>query len=162
MHGYRLTQEVKEQISDLADIKFPRLYYHLNKLSDRGLITARQEQEGNRPERTVYQLTELGEGAFADILAKSMDFQYKVEFDMDMTLFFAESHHLEALQEKLAQYREKIRKELDEKKFRLSVVKRKQSGQEGRLREMTYRHQIAHLEAEERWLDELAGVISEN
>jgi DNA-binding PadR family transcriptional regulator len=51
---------IEERVSDFAKIKLPTIYYHLKKLKEQGFIIESIDRDGNRPEKTVYSITESG------------------------------------------------------------------------------------------------------
>lgn len=69
-HGYRLKQMVEDEIADFAKIKMPNIYYHLNKLCEEGYLNSIQNREGNRPEKSVYQITDEGKAYFGKLAKK--------------------------------------------------------------------------------------------
>ena len=91
LHGYKLKELITERISDFTTIKLPAIYYHLDKMEKNGLITAVRERQGKWPERSVYTITQHGIEAFQQLLSESLSARYRPEFDLDASLFFADS-----------------------------------------------------------------------
>jgi DNA-binding PadR family transcriptional regulator len=62
MHGYNIKRIARTDRTELwTDVKVGSLYSALPRLASEGLLrVARNEQDGNRPERTVYELTDEG------------------------------------------------------------------------------------------------------
>lgn len=62
MHGHQIRRQARiDRIELWADVKVGALYGMLRRLDAEGVISvARTEREGNRPERTVYAITEPG------------------------------------------------------------------------------------------------------
>ena len=89
-HGYHLKQIVEDQISDFAQIKLPTIYYHLEKLKENGYITASLDKDGNRPEKTVYTITEDGKNYFDVLLKKMHAEELNRELPLDGAIFFRE------------------------------------------------------------------------
>jgi DNA-binding PadR family transcriptional regulator len=69
-----------------------------------GLLTARGEKPGARPEKTVYALTERGEAAFKDKLEGLTRFEYRPAFPADAAFFFSDCIDPEALREGLKRH----------------------------------------------------------
>lgn len=92
-HGYMLKQTVENQISDFAQIKLPTIYYHLEKLSENGYIDATCERDGNRPEKTVYRITESGEKYFYILLKKMQSEVLRLDLPFDGILYFHDKIH---------------------------------------------------------------------
>ncbi len=91
LHGYKLKRLISDMVSDFTQIKLPTIYYHLEKMEEKGLVRAEREQEGKRPERSVYSITEKGKKEFLTMLMKSLAIEYRPEFEIDASLFFFDS-----------------------------------------------------------------------
>lgn len=72
MHGYQIADVIESHFGDGVHIKKPTMYDTLRRLEEEGFVSSREEQEGNRPVRTVYHLTDEGESEFSDLLGESM------------------------------------------------------------------------------------------
>ena len=70
MHGYQIAEVIESHFDDSVHIKKPTLYDTLKKLAEEGLVDSREEQEGNRPPRTVYSMTEAGNAEFMELLRR--------------------------------------------------------------------------------------------
>ena len=111
-HGYQLKKLLAEQMADFTDIKLPTIYYHLEKLEAAGLITAREDREGSRPEKRIYAVAPAGEERFRQLLSQTLELEYRPTFDVDAALYF--SDHVEpvdflaALQGHAANLRESL------------------------------------------------------
>jgi DNA-binding PadR family transcriptional regulator len=69
LHGYEIKQIIEEHMGDWTSIAFGSIYFALGKLSEEGLIEmAVTEKKGNRPSRSVYQITESGRSEFLRLL----------------------------------------------------------------------------------------------
>ncbi len=88
MHGYQLYEFVGGVLSVCTDLKKPTAYYLLNKMAQDGWIDERSEQEGNRPPRKVYRLTEAGEVAFQRLLRENLSAYTAPSFPGDVGLAF--------------------------------------------------------------------------
>jgi DNA-binding PadR family transcriptional regulator len=88
MHGYQLFETIEDQLALCTDISKPTAYYLLNKMAEDGWVTEEQTQEGNRPPRKVYRLTEAGEVAFQQLLRKSLAAYPAPSFASDIGLAF--------------------------------------------------------------------------
>lgn len=71
MHGYELVKEYERQeVADWASVSRPHVYYALQKLADRGLISAVTMSSGPDPRgKAVYRLTAEGGRALSAALA---------------------------------------------------------------------------------------------
>ena len=72
MHGYQLNEMLSQTAGIPVKITRPNAYKLLNKMEQDGWVTYREEQEGNRPPRRVYQITDKGENAFQQMLRDSL------------------------------------------------------------------------------------------
>lgn len=72
MHGYQIAEVIETHFGDSVHIKKPTMYDTLKKLATEDLVDSQEEQEGNRPPRTVYSMTEAGDREFMRLLRKSV------------------------------------------------------------------------------------------
>ena len=72
MHGYQIAEVIETHFGDSVHIKKPTMYDTLKKLAAEGLVDSQEEQEGNRPPRTVYSITEAGDQEFMRLLKESV------------------------------------------------------------------------------------------
>ncbi len=89
LYGYELKHIIEEHMGDWTNIAFGSIYYALGKLAEEGFVEqVGVEQEGARPSRTVYQITEAGRAEFLRLLREvwaSFERQY---FAIDVGLAF--------------------------------------------------------------------------
>ncbi|MCL2516303.1 MAG: PadR family transcriptional regulator [Microbacteriaceae bacterium] len=71
MHPYEMYQTLIQRSEDrIVKVRPGSLYHTVNKLEELGLVRATgTEREGNRPERTTYEITEKGNLALAERIA---------------------------------------------------------------------------------------------
>ncbi|MBN1933233.1 MAG: PadR family transcriptional regulator [Anaerolineae bacterium] len=92
LYGYELKQIIEEHMGDWTNIAFGSIYFALNKLADEGFIEqVATEQEGNRPSRTVYQITHAGRAEFLSQLKQVWRTFQQQYFDLDIALFFMDA-----------------------------------------------------------------------
>jgi DNA-binding PadR family transcriptional regulator len=151
-HGYKLKQKLGE-ISDFTKIKLPTIYYHLERMEENEFLTAASEREGNRPERTVYTITDLGKEHFKNLLKKLMNEKYAPEFGLDGVLYFFEAVNkddfvniliskksaIEKMLQTLCRHQQSSMQELNESSKRFAGA--------------IFNHHIYHLEAEIKWIE---------
>lgn len=89
-HGYEIKEVARMWgVERWARIGFGSIYHALGKLQDEKLIVElRLEQDGNRPPRTVYRITDAGEAAFFDLLRHTCRTADPETRDLDMALAF--------------------------------------------------------------------------
>lgn len=71
-HGYQLNEFIEHNLGRVTDMKKPTAYALLDRLEQAGAITSRLEQEGNRPPRKVYAITEQGRQIFLRLLSETL------------------------------------------------------------------------------------------
>lgn len=80
MHGYQLNEILQHNPGTPISLKKSNAYKLLSDMEKDGWVTHTQEQEGNRPQRRVYSVTEDGEAAFYRILRENLASQPSPEF----------------------------------------------------------------------------------
>ncbi|MBN1121912.1 MAG: helix-turn-helix transcriptional regulator [Anaerolineae bacterium] len=89
LYGYEIKQLIEGRMGDWTSIAFGSIYHALGKLADEGLIEKiATEQEGGRPSRTVYRITESGEREFMNLLRGIWQNVERVFYTIDLGLFF--------------------------------------------------------------------------
>ena len=80
MHGYQLNEMLQHNPATPISLKKSNAYKLLNDMEQDGWVTHTQEQEGNRPQRRVYSVTEEGEAAFYRLLRENLSSHPTPEF----------------------------------------------------------------------------------
>ena len=151
MYGYELKKIIEDHMADWTSIAFGSIYFALNKLSEEELIEkVATEQDGNRPSRTIYQITEAGEKEFMRLLReqwKTVEQQY---FDFDIALFFQE--YLSS-----AEISEILDKKIQTVKIIIDHISehRKETLSDPEVPEIAasiFSHSLVHMKAELEWL----------
>jgi DNA-binding PadR family transcriptional regulator len=91
MHGYQLNEFIDTHLGESVQLTKPTAYNLLNKMTEDGWISYRDEQEGNRPPRRVYAITPKGEAAFQTMLRECLADYKPAEFKSDIALVFLEA-----------------------------------------------------------------------
>ena len=159
-HGYNIKQLVSEGISDFAKIKLPTIYYHLEKLAEKGYVESNVEKDGNRPERIVYSITDSGVTYFNSLLKKILDENYSVEFNFDGALYFHTFADNNAIIKNLKQQEEFIENKLKELINTKEIAVRKLLPEYKIYCISIFNHHIYHLEAELKWISETLKELS--
>lgn len=98
LYGYEIKQWIEHIMGDWANIAFGSIYFALGKLTKDGFIRKKETtQEGNRPSRNIYQITETGKREFLKLLRKlwgTLENQY---FSIDIGLQFMDSLPVEEI-----------------------------------------------------------------
>lgn len=89
LHGYEIKHIISEHMDDWTNIAFGSIYFALGKLAEEGFIEKiATEQEGNRPSRSIYQITDVGEAEFFRLLREIWGNLERNFFEFDIGLFF--------------------------------------------------------------------------
>ena len=69
LHGYEIKQIIEEHMGDWTSVAFGSIYFALDKLAEERFVEKiAVEQKGNRPSRSVYQMTAAGRDEFLRLL----------------------------------------------------------------------------------------------
>lgn len=150
MHGYQLNEFIDQNLALCTDLKKPTAYYLLDQLARDGWITAETEQDGNRPPRRVYRLTEAGEAAFQRLLRVNLSGYAPASFPGDIGLGFLDWLDPVEARSLLTAQKAQVAARLAE----IQAI----PAHEGSLR-LVFAHQAHHLQAELEWLEEVLNQI---
>jgi DNA-binding PadR family transcriptional regulator len=104
LYGYEIKHIIEEHMGDWTNIAFGSIYYALGKLTDEGCVEqVGTEQEGNRPSRTVYQITDAGRAEFLRLLRELWSSFERQYFAIDVGLAFMSALPTEEVKSYLAQ-----------------------------------------------------------
>jgi DNA-binding PadR family transcriptional regulator len=158
LHGHQIRQQAQSDRTDsFTDIQVGSVYGALKRLANEDLIReVRTERIGNRPERTVYEITPEGRRALAAIRDAALR-QLDKHFD-PFDLALVQSRDL--AEEDLAQF---VTHRLAALQVQLSSLRHRAEHAEPYVNEaerMVIQHLIARTEAEVCWHTELADRIT--
>lgn len=88
MHGYQINEMLQQNPGTPISLKKSNAYRLLGDMEQEGWVTYEVEQEGNRPQRRVYSVTEDGEKAFYRLLRKNLSTHASPEFPSCVGLDF--------------------------------------------------------------------------
>lgn len=159
MHPYEMFQTTIERREDrLAKFRAGTVYHAVDRLADQGLIAVHDVQrEGNRPARTVYEITDAGRIALDDNLREIIA-RHPVEYP-ELYLALAEAHGLprdrviQLLSERLDAMRGEM-KELEESSGRLRTLGHPE------MFALDLGCRMATLGTQIDWLDDLVGRLT--
>ena len=80
MHAYQLNEMLQQNLGTPISLKKSNAYKLLIDMEKDGWVTHVQEQEGNRPQRRVYSVTEDGKKAFFRLLRQNLSSHVAPEF----------------------------------------------------------------------------------
>lgn len=160
-HGYQIKKRIAEQLEDFTQIKLPAVYYHLEKMEAAGLIAARQDQQGARPEKTVYSVQPAGTEEFQRLLKKTLSIRYRPTFDVDAAFYFSDSLNNTELVDNLRLHTQHMKQVLNiigqhrEETLRYLPEESKGSA------DMIFLHHILHYQAELSWAEQAVQKMEE-
>ena len=152
LHGYKIKQLITEQASDFARIKLPTIYYHLEQLQKRGLVTSQKEKKGRRPDRFVYEITPQGRHHFKNLLVDSLNTSFNTEFEIDAALFFRDSIDTSELKAALEIHRDNLAETVKKLKTRREQSTATAPDDGKPMANAIFSHQMVHHNAELRWV----------
>jgi DNA-binding PadR family transcriptional regulator len=90
-HGYELRKLIVGQnINDISDVQLGSIYAALKRLTEDGLLEQRgTSRSGNRPTRTMYQITEQGKKELRSLIADAFTDPQQPERPVDLALHFS-------------------------------------------------------------------------
>lgn len=88
MHAYLLNEMLQQNIGTPISLKKSNAYKILGDMEKDGWVTHVQEQEGNRPQRRVYSVTDDGKKAFYRLLRENLSSHVAPEFPSVVGLDF--------------------------------------------------------------------------
>jgi DNA-binding PadR family transcriptional regulator len=92
LYGYELKQIIEEHMGDWTNIAFGSIYFALGKLAEEGFAEqVAVEQEGKRPSRSVYQITEAGQAEFLRLLREVWSEVERHYYTIDIGLAFMDA-----------------------------------------------------------------------
>ena len=95
MHGYQINEMLDQNPGTPISLKKSNAYRLLMDMEQEGWVKYVIEQEGNRPQRRVYSVTEDGEKAFYRLLRKNLSAHASPEFPSCVGLDFLHKLPLE-------------------------------------------------------------------
>jgi len=96
LYGYEIKHIIEEQMGDWTSIAFGSIYFALRKLAGEGFVEKiATEQEGSRPSRSVYQITEAGRAEFLRLLREVWRDIERHYFAFDIGLSFMDTLPIE-------------------------------------------------------------------
>jgi len=154
LYGYELKQIIEEHMGDWTNIAFGSIYYALGKLDEEGLIEqVAVEQEGRRPSRSVYQITEAGQAEFLRLLREVWGDVERHYYTIDVGLVFMQALPREEilgyLQGRIAQLEGIIRYVTEHQAEQMAQP------EVPALAAAVFDHGLAHFRAELDWTREL-------
>jgi DNA-binding PadR family transcriptional regulator len=154
LYGYEIKQLIEEHMNDWTSIAFGSIYFALDKLSEEGLIEkVATEQPGNRPSRSVYQITENGRQEFFLLLRGTWSEIERSYFSLDIGLFFMSALPMEEIKGYLKKRIDKLAEML--KYLEGHENEQMQDEHVPPVARAIFSHSLAHLKAELSWTQDV-------
>ena len=159
MHGHQIRRSAQIDRTELwADVKPGSLYGALHRMEAEGVIKAlRTEQEGNRPARTVYEITPMGVAELRAHRDEALAHTRLRPDPVDLALQFTGDLAADELRAVLQGRRSALANE-QASWLRLQTVAEPYLTA---MDKMTFRHTLLRLETEIAWHDELLEKLPE-
>ncbi len=155
-YGYEIMKIVKKVMVHISRISTGTLYYKLKNLEKKGLIISREEQEGNRPKRYRYSITNAGRETFLRLAIENITKSQRAYWPLMPSIFFS---HLLPIQEMADSLRERAGKMALELEFLKETHRYVLKNPYPFHSAMIMKHGIMHLETDIAWLNELADLM---
>jgi DNA-binding PadR family transcriptional regulator len=151
LHGYEIKQLIEEHMGDWTNIAFGSIYFALDKLKTEGLVEKISEEKvGNRPSRSIYQITEKGKNEFLAILRGIWNKYDRQYFPIDIAIAFSKSLPV-------IEIKKYIDKRIENLNNNISYLKKHKTEQlqnpkVPKIIKAVFSHTEYHLKAELEWL----------
>jgi DNA-binding PadR family transcriptional regulator len=151
-HGYQINDYIAHATSSYTDLKKSTTYYTLENLEKDGYVEHDVERKGKRPERRVYEITENGRLYFLNLLRNHLRDYTRTYYEDDVSIAFMDKLPTAEVRQLLTEKYEKVQA--------LINLFREHPGH-GRNWHYVIRHNIAHLEADLAWLNDILSELNE-
>ena len=156
-HGLRLLAE-QEHIDEWTDFTVGAVYGALKRMSADGVIeVVRVEREGNYPERQVYRITESGRVALAALRQEYLSHIDLRPDSFDLALGTLDPRQLDDLAEIIAARLAELRQRVSYETEHIAQITKYLWLSE----QWAVRHQLAKLQGEIAWHEELLAAVPE-
>jgi DNA-binding PadR family transcriptional regulator len=145
-HGYELFQEFSRELGQVWRVGQSQLYAQLKQLEEAGLVSARVEEQPNRPARKVYRLTPLGRAAFEAWVHQPAPHLRHLRVEFLARLYFFQRLSLEGLDRLVAAQKAVCREQMER-------FERQSPGAGDPFARLVLEFRRGQLEAALRWLD---------
>lgn len=158
LYGYELKHIIEDHMGDWTNIAFGSIYFALKKLTEEGLVVCvGEEQDGNRPSRRIYEITERGRIEFLNLLENLWASKTRAYYPLDIGLFFLselpKDKRLPLIRERISTYEETM--EHLEAHESVIVENPHVPPEAGAI----FSHSRHHIEAELAWLREVEEAV---
>ena len=147
-HGYQINDFIEKCLIQVTDMKKATAYALLERMARAGLVTVHTEQEGNRPPRKVYSVTQEGRRQFLGLLKENLASLDTPIYKGDVGLLF-----LDHLPEREAA--DHLQSRADLLKNRMGFLRDAVKHHHTPGIALSIEHQIVHMQLEVDWLNQV-------
>lgn len=160
MHGHEMRRAAQIDRTDMwTELNPGSIYGAITRMSHDGVIEAlRSEQDGNRPVRTIYGITEAGQQELKVQRDKLLADTRLRPDPVDLALQYTADLPAGRLRELIERRRAAFASELDEWR----ELERTAAPYLEGLEKLTFAHRLARLETEVSWHDDLLAALAED
>ncbi|MFC1593910.1 PadR family transcriptional regulator [Candidatus Omnitrophota bacterium] len=87
-HGYEIKKQIHDIMNRFAVWEAQSIYYPLQMMEKNGYVTKHSARSGKRPEKFIYEITDLGQARFNELLDESFTTIQRPTFNIDLSLYF--------------------------------------------------------------------------
>ena len=154
-YGYEIKRQFEGALGNVWSVSYGQLYPTLRRLSEQGWVTKRTEPGKKAAEKNIYSITDKGRRKLDEWLLKPVGSTYRVKDEFTLRfLFFRKVAPLQVL-DYLRGYQERTREQRESFRATLESL---HPGIDFYLQGII-RKGIVHLDAEDRWLQEVIEAI---
>ncbi|GFR38058.1 PadR family transcriptional regulator [Insulibacter thermoxylanivorax] len=146
-HGYQINEFIDRNLGRVSNMKKATAYAILKRLEKEGKVVSTVSQEGNRPKKQVYTITEQGREAFRTLLRRILTSPEMTVPEGNIGIMFLDYLSLADVVECLNQRLHKI-----EEKLKVYANIPKHSNQHGLGVDLAIDHRITLMTADRDWL----------
>lgn len=146
-HGYQINDFIERNLGRVSNMKKATAYSILKRLEKEEKVVSTVSQDGNRPAKQIYTITELGERSFLTLLRKILSSPEGTVPEGNIGIMFLDHLSLTEVKELLSQRLKKIEKKLD-----MYANIPKHGDQQGLGVDLAIEHRVMLMTAERDWL----------
>ena len=155
-HGYEIKKIVKEDLGIFSSLENKSIYYPLKIMEGEGLIKRSVAKEKGKLTRYVYSITPAGNREFLELALKTLLSEKRPFIDIDIPLYF-----LPYLDKKGVMARLRLRKRFLEKVKQWLLDNISTGEKLPAHQKLLLKHHLNLLNAEETFVEEIIGIVSE-
>lgn len=157
-YGYEIKRQFEGALGNVWSVSYGQLYPTLRRLSEQGWVTKRTEPGKKAAEKNIYSITDKGRRKLDEWLLKPVRSTYRVKDEFTLRFLFFRKVAPGQVLEYLRGYQKTMREQNESFRATLQSL---HAGIDFYLQEII-RKGIVHLEAEDRWLQEVIESIMKN